>query len=213
MLIFNTLTTAAVAKFSFNPAATKPCVTLVCLQEGTSPFHSVHKEIKQRAAQVSCWWMLSQVQPEDTSPLESMGGMDQGCWTLHSNKPYMTQCISEEQQECLFPRSTQEHHHQKAGENTVILDQSLRSLASSLSRGRRNCAFGSREWLDNRGSIPRAPLSTNSSFRARTPQCQQDQERSMGCAFARGLNTSKHSGGSQFYYKADEVTARFRCNS
>lgn len=124
MLIFNTLTTAAVAKFSFNPAATKPCVTLVCLQEGTSPFHSVHKETKQRAAQVSCWWMLSQVQPEDTPPLESMGGMDQGRWTLHSNKPYMTQCISEEQQECLFPRSTQEHHHQKAGENAVILDQS-----------------------------------------------------------------------------------------
>lgn len=151
MLIFNTLTTAAVAKFSFNPAATKPCVTLVCLQEGTSPFHSVHKEIKQRAAQVSCWWMLSQVQPEDTPPLESMEGMDQGHWTLHSNKPYMTQCRSEEQQECSFTRSTQEHHHQKAGENAVILDQSLRSLASSLSRGRRNCAFGSKEWLDNRG--------------------------------------------------------------
>jgi len=54
------------------------------------------------------------------------------------------------------------------------------------------------------------PLPTNSSFRARTPQCQQDQERSMGCVFARGLNTSKQSGGSQFYYKADKVAVR-RC--
>lgn len=115
-----------------------------------SPFHSIHKEIKQRAVQVSCWWILAQAQPEDTPPSEPVRGMDQGLWTIHSNSPYTARCRSKEQQECSFPSSTQEnHHHQKAGESAVILHQSLRSLASSLSQGRRNCAFGSREWSDN----------------------------------------------------------------
>ena len=148
MLIFNTDCSCGQIQTPLQSPQSQYRASSVC--RGERHLFALSTEKPTSKVQVSCWWLLAQVPAEEPPPSEPRRWVRApGDCVLTS--PYMARYRSADQQEWF---------HFPAADSVIILRslertlwlwiRGLRCSALSLSRGRRNCAFGRGKWSDAR---------------------------------------------------------------